>query len=347
MPRSHANVANSERLLQDIDFTEVVEAFGIVRNNELADLRCFLMEAGSKCGDLHALSAFLKDMEFSIDFTFDQLHKAAMELGLGDQRIETITVRSPDSLFKIVQRCRNKEKIRCHERAGFNVDEVFEFQKAFDYFAPPALGGELHPQDLVSMLSFLGILANQEDNDERFGELAAATECDQREKFSFTECLHAARRLFDEAEVKAVLTERSAQEEADIPLEDVEELRKVYDMYADEEDQCEFNFFALSKAIRLVMGSSFTPAQTKVLDDIYNLHAKPSKTHRMQSDALCLPFPEFLKVVHELSQNDKFPGLLTQSRETEESQPGQPSPNSARHRRLSRNSLFFAKGKIV
>merc|ERR1719487_1748928 len=100
IPRPHAHLAKNERLLQDMDFTEALEGFGIVLHSEKADLKCFLMEVGHGAVDLRALAAFLKDMEFRFEPSSELMKRAASELGSGGTG-NTIIVRSTETLEKL------------------------------------------------------------------------------------------------------------------------------------------------------------------------------------------------------------------------------------------------------
>lgn len=307
------------------------------------------MEAGSGAIELNTLGAFLKDMEFRFEPSYEHLKKAAGELGQAPGGSSTIHVKKEENLFQFVERCRNLEKLRVGERACFHREEVMNFWKAFEEFS---LFGELSPEDLPALLDHLGIVSlNDEDQQKHLLDTMRSTgHYHAKDSLAFNECLHLVRRLFDEAEVRAVLLERSAQDLAELSSEDVEELRKVYEMFTEEEeDQDEFSYFALTKAVRL-FGGALSIRQSTELENVFRKHAKPSTTTK---DYGYLPFPEFLKVVHELSTSKEFPGLLTPTNaepkpeETQqESNAGTPasfsSPTSIHGSRLHTSMLAFA-----
>jgi len=319
LPRVHIDVPQSQRILQDIDFVEVIEAFAIMIHVEKADLRCFLMEVGNGLIDLYKLGVYLKDMEFGLDATFENLKEAAEEFGVEKRGYSPgKTVRGSilaadrdrqEMLYQIVMRCHQHEKQEVHERAGFSREEVGALSRAFDKFS--TFAGELDPEDLLKILDGLGILlSSDKEQQQHLLEVLQATSCGDIDTISFNECLHLVRRFFDEAEVQAVLLETSAQEYAELSSEDVEELRKVYHWFADEEveQQGEFNYFALTKAVRFLGGSALSIAQSAVLDEVFRKYSKPSRTMPAQKTKswFYLPFPEFLKVTYEVAESREF-----------------------------------------
>jgi len=262
-------------------------------------------------------------MEFSFLPAFEHLRKTATDLGLVTDGTggTHIAIKKGEQLFEMVQRCRDMEKARVYERACFNQEGVVQMAQAFEQFA---VGNEMCIKDLFEMLKNIGVVSpvDEERQAAVLKEILQAAARPDSAHISFAECLHLTRRYFDHIEVQELLQERSAQFLANLTDEEVEDLRKVFDKLLDEEEeQREFNYPALTKAVRL-FGACLTMSHLRELDVIFRKHAVPSQMMaQMKEEKLHLLFPEFLRVTFQLYRED-FAGIRTSG--VEDSSHGSP-----------------------
>lgn len=308
---AHSDEARNERFLQDLDFIDVVSIFGLVIEHEQLDLRQALAAAGDVPFDITKFHTSLSSIDLSFRLSFDHLRRTAHQMGLliSSHIGLMLDVSSDTQLFELIDQCRKLEKLRAHDRAGFKAEEVEHLSKAYHRFVPnDDAREEINPKDLLSLLDHLHIITNRETPEQykHLIEVLHNADSDSSGTISFIECLHLVRRLFDEAEVHAVLLERTAQEVADLSWEDVDGLRDMFDSLCEESAQTkEFDFVALIKAVRL-FGGTPNSEQLVTLERIFKLHALPSRNEQQ----FHLTFPDFLRTMGELWKQD-FAGIFT------------------------------------
>jgi len=324
-----------------LDMVDILEIYGIMQAQIKTDIKVLVLETPPGPLDPPLLLSAMKGMSLNLTVSLEQLRRVISELGfvtnqnmrrssktkstIDESEVAMMQSRSEPNassaascteaqMTALVDRLRESEKMRAQERAGFTQDETIYFQKAYDRTSGDLGVSELLPKDLLDVLAELGIVASAESERDHLEDVMRSVDRDDNGAFSFNECLHLVRRFFDEAEVQAVLGEKAAAEDAGLPEEEVQGLREVFEMLKEEEaDQQEFNYPALTKAVRL-FGGTLSVVQSNELEKIYQRYAVPSKTcvKRKREKVFQLEFPSFLRIVGELWSSD-FAGILTSS----------------------------------
>jgi len=195
------------------------------------------------------------------------------------------------------------EKEIARDRAGLDNAEVQGFRLAFDQrnenaLQPPELG----TNELLEVLMVLSIeMPDMSDAHEKNGR---ATLEEAMRTFphlgkghgllSLPEFLQLVRRTIDDVEVSHLVTKRKVFNESGFADSEIDRFREVYrSLHDEDEDQLEFNFFALKKVVRSI-GGNLDAHEAAQLKEKFRQHAVPSKTRER---AFQLTFLGFISIM--------------------------------------------------
>jgi len=304
---------------QGLDFYDVINVVAHQAGLELEALRrAFELRSSDRPLEFREVAKVLEAV--GVHPRLEQLRRIALDLQLTGSGELNIALSDVGQLVRIAERCYELEKQRAHERAGFSHDQVCYFQDAFERVAKSARVSELCKADLLRVLELVGVAPASAEERQNLEEMIQLADRDENGTFSFEECLHLLRRYLDETEFAAVLHEVDAAEEAGLSREELTGLRQVYKGLAEETSGTrEFSYAALTQAIQL-LGASITMEQNAALERIFRESAEVSKAATskqrqmvpISTEALQLPFPQFLKVIGRLWRED-FAGILQAS----------------------------------
>lgn len=291
------------------DFVEVVDVMAqcvevetLQLRNTLRSIRCAPVSLSGLASELRKAGVFARE---------EHLRQTAFELGLLDSE-DCLSSHArlldehelEQKLHELADRCRDYERLRASERAGFTHDEMAQCRHAWENVACNE-HGEVARSDLIKSLHRFAVLGAVFLDTAAFEKVVRRVDRSGHGTFSFEETLQLLRRFLDEQEVEEVLQERLAARMAGLKKEDVAGLRQVYDMVRGEA-QAPFEFSQLQRAVAL-FGGTLTSAQSAELQRIFSFHVLPADEPAAIEH---LHFPEFLTIIGHLWDQD-FAGILT------------------------------------
>jgi len=297
----------------DLDFLDIVEIVGHQAQRDHETLRNAYEKLRGFERSLR-LGEVAKTLEpLHLHPRLEQLKRIASDLrilGKGEQEVE---LTQAELLLKIGEQCRELEKQRVSERAGFSHEQVMYFKDAFEKVAESP-GGEVDQEGLCEVLAMIKALPEDAEGMLDLEELMKHADTNDNGLWSFDECLHLLRRFYDKEEYAAVVEEHKAAEEAGLSREDHRSLRGLYHKMLQDDE--EFTYYLLTKAIRFLLETSITVEQNAVLQGVFRSYAKPSKAQHesikrhsgqellSQLEAFQLSLPGFLRVIGRLWHDD-------------------------------------------
>jgi len=296
---------------RDIDFREFVELCDMRLHSEKLYLRSFYRERFRGASST-SIQPHLRDVADAMEGVKvhvrpEQLERTAHELGY-PVWAGYVTLENETQLFILAQKCRELERQRAWERAGFSLEQVSRFQQLFDSISGKHGGRGIRFEHLVYIIVQMGIVTKGRA-DEADLEATAFNGRDRSELLSFLDCLHCARRFLDKKEMDARSKELRAADIAGIPQEELEIFRAFYKQLIAEDNQGnkkDFSYFALCRGVQ-IMGATLTVERNAELEQMFKEHAVSSSTSSKQ---LHLPFPKFIVMMGTLFKLD-FAGLRT------------------------------------
>ncbi|CAE7241361.1 WDR27 [Symbiodinium sp. CCMP2456] len=296
---------------RDIDFREFVELCDMRLHSEKLYLRGFYRERFRGASST-SIQPHLRDVADAMEGVKvhvrpEQLERTAHELGY-PVWAGYVTLENETQLFILAQKCRELERQRAWERAGFSLEQVSRFQQLFDSISGKHGGRGIRFEHLVYIIVQMGIVTKGRA-DEADLEATAFNGRDRSELLSFLDCLHCARRFLDKKEMDARSKELRAADIAGIPQEELEIFRAFYKQLIAEDNQGnkkDFSYFALCRGVQ-IMGATLTVERNAELEQMFKEHAMSSSTSSKQ---LHLPFPKFIVMMGTLFKLD-FAGLRT------------------------------------
>jgi len=335
-----------------LDFLEVVElAAGLWHSEcELLSMAYDELSNANRQGDasLHKSVDLLHTCGITLPKEQVKLAVEKRELLLTNEGTSVRFQKSKD-LFELVGHCRDLERERFLERAGFSFDEVTEMRNTFDEFE----AGRISANEQQRVLRDFGAVQWSpvaEPNESSPVGVALLVVENEDAGLAFLEFIHLARRLIYHDEFSAMEIEQRAFAKSGLREDECAALRKLYDalvqegvhettmthnslaapcgrrrytvaQLAEKQDAVreEFSYGMLAKSVRF-FGVSLTKDQDAQLQVQFKEHAQPSqKSSRLAatlgtpvSDVarLHLGFPGFLLVMGWLWHTD-FAGVRT------------------------------------
>ncbi|CAE7662980.1 WDR27 [Symbiodinium pilosum] len=295
---------------RDIDFREFVELCDMRLHTEKLYLRGFYRER-FRGASSNSIQPHLRDVADAMEGVKvhvrpEQLERTALELGY-PVWAGYVTLENETQLFVLAQKCRELERQRAWERAGFSLEQVSRFQQLFDSISTKHSGRGIRFEGILYIIHQLGIIPKSRA-DEADLEATAFNGRDRSEILSFLDCLHSARRFLDKKEMDARSKELRAADIAGIPQEELEIFRAFYKQLIAEDTQGnkkDFSYFALCRGVQ-IMGATLTVERNAELEQMFKEHAMSSSV----SSKLHLPFPKFIVMMGTLFKLD-FAGLRT------------------------------------
>lgn len=296
----------------------------------------------------------------------EQLRRIAGELHILSKDQSSVEFTKADQLFKLTTQSRELEKQRALHRAGYSHEQVAFFMDAFEKVAGD-IQGELDKVGLFEVLEMIRAMPDEPEEVRDLEELMKLADINDNGLWSFDECLHLVRRFHDKEEYNQTLLENAAAKEAELSREELGSLKALFLMLVDEVGVGEFTYYALTKALRLLVETSITVEQNASLQQVFREHAKPSKAYkdatadwaqkekkRLESgeprviEALQLPMPGFILIIGRLWHDDL---LGTERRGSDEFSSSHASSSSSKHRKrgqsIQRKSVFMRLQQIV
>jgi len=295
----------------DLDFLDVVDVVGHQVALDQATLRRGILQFRGleRPPELREVASVLEGV--GLHPRLEQLRKLATELKLVSRINGTVEFTHAAQLFRMAECCRMIEKQRFKHRAGFSHDQVCVFQAAFEQVAGSP-EGELDKEGLFLVLEEIHAMPENQEDVQDLEELLVHADRDGNGKYSFEECLHLVRRFHDKEDFNTFVCEIDAAQEVGLNQEELQNLRSLYTTLSEEDVRLqEFSYFALTKAVRMILGISITMEKNAALQAVFREHATPSKAPRKRQppsprvdpsgiESLQLPFPGFLRVMGRL-----------------------------------------------
>jgi Ca2+-binding EF-hand superfamily protein len=228
---------------------------------------------------------------------------------------------SKEEFMDLTSSYRKLEKERVRQKAGFQDEEVEDFQVGFLQYDRDR-SGELSIPELMGLLKEMNMFPRDKEQQAKLSVMMKEADRDESGQLTFEELLHLMRRFQDEVEVEQYSQQRKAQEKTGFSDTEVIEFWDVFARFRKEDDDSngeEFTIFALRAVIRS-LGVTLNSKQMLELKGVFRDYAKPSSVQDSTTHLkLQLPFPEFLTMMGHLIQSD-FADLGTISKRTAEIQ---------------------------
>lgn len=295
-----------EEMDGEIDFKELLAILDTRRHAERVYLQGAFRDKFKGIGD-SGIKPELRDLAkifegISIHITAELVRRTAADMEL-DIFGNFVAISRETQFFILAARCRNLEKQRANERAGFSLNQVQRFQELFEStIAQRRPGAKL--KEFIDIIARLGItvnyLAEKDDLEQAFysGQ-------DKDTELPILECLHAARRFVDKKELDERDRDTDAAKSAGIPDFELIQFRQFYNQLMDEETPGVFSYQALAKAVR-IMGATLSMETNAELDSRFRHYV--SKATHDDEEVDHLEFSDFINLVSDLF-SENFGGI--------------------------------------